>query len=261
MRLDHANIVLRPRSPSSVADLAIRYVIDLAPRSVAWLSMLVLLPGAVALMALRYLADSEWWLLWLLAGATVTLAQGVFTVAFGQLLFEQRAERRRILSAYRARLASHLWSASWTRMLIAASIPLMGLGFYWWARYAFVHEAVLLEGMTGKNATQRAAVLAKNSSSDVVSLLFLSCCFHLGAAFACEVLCRGVLEWLLMLPPLVEPAEQVGGSPFSLFGFFAATPFVAAMRFLMYIDGRTKHDGWDVQVLFMRIQAQSQEHP
>lgn len=261
MRLDHANIVLRPRSPSSVADLAIRYVFDLAPRSIAGLSMIVLLPGAVALLALYYLGGWEWWLLWPLAGAYVTLAQGVFTVAFGRLLFELRPERRSMLSAYRGRMASHLWSAFWTRTLIAASIPLMGLGFYWWARYAFVHEAVLLEGMNGKNAASRAAVLAKNSSSDVVSLLFLTCCFHLGAAFAFEVLCRGVIEWLLMLPPLAEPVEQVGGSPFSLFGFLAATPFVAAMRFLMYIDGRTKHDGWDVQVLFMRIQAQSQEHP
>src|SRR5690606_643075 len=45
MRLDQANVVLRPRSPSSVADLSIRYVFDLAPRWITRLAAGVLLPG------------------------------------------------------------------------------------------------------------------------------------------------------------------------------------------------------------------------
>lgn len=259
MRLDQANVVLRPRSPSSVADLSIRYVFDLAPRWITRLAAGVLLPGWLGLLLLVYLAGVEWWLIWWLAAGYVTLAQGLFTVAFGRLLFERRPDPRSVRQAYRQRLAPHLWGAIWTRLLVALGIPLLGLGFYWWARYAFLHEAILLEGMNGGHAARRAATLAKNSSSDVVSLLFLLSCFHLGAAIGVEILCRGVVEWLLMLPPLTEPAEEAGGSPFALLGFLAATPFAAAYRFLMYIDGRTKHDGWDVQVLFMRIEAHNQE--
>ena len=41
----------------------------------------------------------------------------------------------------------------------------------------------------------------------------------------------------------------------AVIGFFAALPLVATARFLSYIDGRTRQDGWDIQLRFMSIAA------
>jgi hypothetical protein len=38
-------------------------------------------------------------------------------------------------------------------------------------------------------------------------------------------------------------------------GCFAALPLVATARFLSYIDGRTRQDGWDIQLRFMSLAA------
>ena len=46
-----------------------------------------------------------------------------------------------------------------------------------------------------------------------------------------------------------------GGSAYAIVGFFAALPLVATARFLAYIDGRTRQDGWDIQLRFMAIAA------
>ncbi len=45
---------------------------------------------------------------------------------------------------------------------------------------------------------------------------------------------------------------DAGGSLWMLIGAHAAIPWVAATRYLMYIDGRTRRDGWDLQ---LRLQA------
>ena len=37
-------------------------------------------------------------------------------------------------------------------------------------------------------------------------------------------------------------------------------PWVATARFLQYVDGRTRADGWDIQLRFMAIAAADGEH-
>ena len=36
-------------------------------------------------------------------------------------------------------------------------------------------------------------------------------------------------------------------------GAFLAVPLLATVRFLMYIDGRTRRDGWDIQLAFLSV--------
>ncbi len=259
MRLDRSNVVLRPRTPASVADLAVRFVMDLAPRRFVWLSLWVLVPGWLGCVALRHWGAWDWGSVWLVAFIYVTFAQGPFTVLCSRLLFEREVSTREVLRSYAQRAPGHLWVTLLTRATVVLTTPVFGLGLWLWGRYAFCHEAVLLEGMTGKHATRRAADLSTHSSSDVISTLSLMLLVQAGLVTMAELLGRGFIEWLLMMPTLTQPFEEVGGSELSVFGFFAATPFTAALRFLVYINGRTKHDGWDVQVRFMHLEAAQEE--
>ena len=89
----------------------------------------------------------------------------------------------------------------------------------------------------------------------MVATLTLLLAVALAMMVMTELLGRGLLDWLLLMPDLVQRFERHGGSELSALGLFAATPFLSALRFLIYINGRTKHDGWDVQIKFMHIEA------
>jgi hypothetical protein len=259
VRIDQSRIVLRPRTPSSVADLAFRYVLDLQPRSYWWVSLWTLLPGVPGCLSLRHFFGWEWAWVWLAAIAYVSVAQGAFTLLSGRLLFEHDVPVREVMSSYLRSLLPYGLASLITRGLALALMPVAGVGLVIWSRYAFLHEAILLEGLRQGKALRRAAELGKHSGSDTASMLALVTCIHVGAALCVEALGRGVLEWLLMAPQLAEPLYDAGGSPFALIGFLGATPFTATCRFLTYIDGRTKQDGWDLQVKFMQIEAAAQE--
>ena len=48
-----------------------------------------------------------------------------------------------------------------------------------------------------------------------------------------------------------------GGSAFAVLGALLAVPVAAAARFLGYIDLRTRKEGWDIQLRFMALVAES----
>jgi hypothetical protein len=65
-----------------------------------------------------------------------------------------------------------------------------------------------------------------------------------------------VLEDLLEIK---APASLfvAGGSALGLLSFWAFVPFGATCRFLLYINVRTRTEGWDVQTRFAAIAAQA----
>src|SRR5262249_4133402 len=48
-----------------------------------------------------------------------------------------------------------------------------------------------------------------------------------------------------------------GGSGFAVLGALLAVPVVAAVRFLGYVDLRTRKEGWDIQLRFVALAEQS----
>ncbi len=256
MRLDEAAIVIRPRSAASVCDLAFRFVFGLRPTLFAKLTALFILPGAALVGLLRYILGWDWFPIWLCSFAYATVFQGMFTVAAGQLMFEREVELRGVLRDYRQHLWGHLLPALITRVVVVLTSLFFALGLLLWVRYMYVHEAALLEGKSGTQATERAASFVSNHFGDAFTVLLLVCCVSGAFVVGFETLGRGVVEFLFMLPSLAEPITDTGGSPYALLGFFASVPFTATLRFLSYIDGRTRRDGWDIQVTFMGIEAQ-----
>lgn len=254
MRLDRAAIVLRPRTIAEVVDLAFRLTFSLALPLYAKLSALVLLPILAGALALRYAARWDWVAVWITTVFAAIVAQGVFTVAAGRLLFSEDLRVREVLGAYFRRLPSYFFALVFSQvLLVAAAVAslLMALPFVW-PSLVFVHEASLLEGAAPVAAMQRASRFVKGRAWTTFGLLLMLLGGQAGALVIGDLLGKSLLDDVLQLG---QPLGSLwdGGSPFAILGLLVSVPFVATARFLQYIDTRTRTDGWDVQVRFLAI--------
>jgi hypothetical protein len=131
-------------------------------------------------------------------------------------------------------------------------LTLFGLPWLW-AHGAFVHEASLLEGHTAMAAVRRAGAFTARQYGNAI----LMGCGQLLAVFAfvasADQIGYVVLDFVLQVGRPFGALFEDGGSAGALLGFFAAIPFLTAVRFLMYIDGRTRRDGWDIQLAFLAV--------
>jgi hypothetical protein len=86
-----------------------------------------------------------------------------------------------------------------------------------------------------------------------MALLFLSA-LHVVAVFLGDTVGRSILEDLLEItaPPSIFQAK---GGVIALVSFWGFVPFGATCRFLLYINVRTRTEGWDVQTRFAAIAA------
>ena len=262
MRLEGATVVLRERSLAEVLELTLRWTVAVCGRVFLRLGLLVLLPCLALCAWARWGAGWPWGLVWLLALALATLAQGAFTVAAGALVFDARATARGALWTFTRRLPAYLRALALSRVALLAGLLLGGLGLLFvWPRVALVHEATLLEGV--RRPLSRARQMGRAVQSRVLGLSVLQI-LRLGAgALLAHALLSGLLEDLLQLPLPLGRLEE-GGSLFALLGFFGALPFAAAARVLLYMDVRTRQDAWDLQVGLQRVahlQAQDAEAP
>jgi hypothetical protein len=122
-----------------------------------------------------------------------------------------------------------------------------------WTVVAFVPEAVLLEGQGVAAGLKRASQFNRGQGSTVLALLA-----GLGTALAGFVAGFDqvgfvLLDFVLQLGRPFGSLWDDGGSAAALLGFFVAVPYLATVRFLQYIDGRTRRDGWDIQLAFLKI--------
>jgi hypothetical protein len=248
--------VLRPRGTLGSGDLAFRFLFALRRR--LWLSLccITLLPPIAGCVALRYGLDWEWLPLWTVALAYGSVAQGVFGTAAGLLMFDRQTTVRTILTHFVRRVVPYAFAVAWTRALALLLVPVSGLGLFLWVRWTYVHEAVLLEQASFTRAGARSATFSKGHLEDALGVLVLLGGLNVLVAVAVEELGHGV-EQLLLLPVHVESLWQAGGSVYALVGYFLSLPLCAVLRFLSYIDGRTRRDGWDIQVRFMALASEA----
>ena len=124
----------------------------------------------------------------------------------------------------------------------------------------YTREAVLLEGQAAGAALTRARGFVSRQTGDALALLLAQ-----GVVVGVFILCfdqvdASVFDFALQLDRPFGEIED-GGSLFTLIGLFAAVPYVATIRFLRYIDGRTRRDGWDLQLAFLALRvAEEPEH-
>jgi hypothetical protein len=253
MNLAAARIVIRPRERLELLDLAFRYLLGASRFDVARLFLIALVPPYALAVLARAVLKWEWWQVWLLAITLGSLACGVFTVASGRLLFERKLSMRDVLRGYFSRLPSLIGALLISRTLIVLGSLVIVPGLLAWSSYSYVAEAVLLEQVPVRRAISRSSSLARVRGNDAIGLAVCIALFSALIAIGFEAICTAVVHDVLMLPIAPDTLFQNGGSYFSVAGYFASIPWVAASRFLSYTDGRTRQDGWDVQIRMMAL--------
>jgi hypothetical protein len=262
MKLDEARVVLRPRSLAEILDLALRFAADPAATIYAKLGALTLLPAWMLCLAARWGLDWSWAAVWLLALALVTPIQGVFTVAVGKMMFAEHVTVREIMREYLRRFPAYLGALLITRVQIAV----LSFGVFvvlpplWiWGRGIHVHEACLLERAGAADAVKRSARMVENRVLPAAGALMLLSLVAAGFVGVTEsLLNQGLFDFVLQIGKPFGALFDEGGSAPALLGLFLAVPYWATARFLLYVDLRTRRDGWDVQVRFMALANQAE---
>jgi len=252
VNLGSANLVLRPRSTRESVDLTLLFLTRLGGRRYLHLAAGVLLPAWAACWGCQAWLQLDWAVVWLLALPLGVWLQGVFTLAAGDLMFQPTLQPRSVLRRLSSRLGDYSGGLLISRGFMAVSIVTVLLWPWAWCRFAFLPEALLLEGLSVGRASQRATRL--NAGAFGAGLghwcAMLACiAFSLLSA---ELLGRGVIQDVLQIEAPVGELAEDGGSAYALLGWFISVPIVSTLRFLRYIDVRTRVDAWDVQVRLQR---------
>jgi hypothetical protein len=251
MDVMRARVVLRERGMLDVADLALRFVAAHA-RAYAKLSAAVVLPGVALTWAAGWLAG--WWAAWVVAVVGAAFAGGPFVVLASRLVFADRARVREAMGV----AARALPGIAVVRLIQAVSLafcaplalaPWLGAG----GSTLFVVEVRLLEGIIRPSAVLRRAsgIAWARFGTTVAAVTALSVAPFASAALA-DFAGREVLSSGLELSPPPSMFDA-GGSWLGFVGWWAAVPLLTTARFLLYLDFRTRTEGWDIQTRFAAI--------
>jgi hypothetical protein len=256
MNLLAARVALRPRPLGDLLDLAVPFCLA-GRRVVGRLALAVLGPALAVCLLLRLGAHWSWPAVWLAALALADLLQGVFTTAFGELLFAEDGTVRAgaVAGRYRRRLVPMAGALLVTRIagaLLTLLLPLLPVIA---VRMLFVREVVLLEGTPALASLGRSRRLVARQTGSCVGLLAALLAAPVAFAIGGELLGDAVVRVVLQLGSPIGQLFRDGGSGYALVGFFLSVPVVTAARFLKYIDVRTREEGWDIQVRFTAIAA------
>lgn len=252
MNLGDANVVLRPRNTLESVDLTLLFLTHLGGRRYLALCALVLGPAFGLCTLCKFVFDWSWSGAWLLAVPLGLWLQGIFTLAAGELMFSEQLDPRGVLRRFWACFGVYTALMFFTRLAMALASSTLVLWPWAWMRYTFLPEALLLEGLPTWRASARAARLMEGSAGQRFALFITTLLMFAAGVFAAQVLGEAVVHDTLQLQLPWGDLLSDGGSLYALAGWFAAIPVVTTLRFLRYIDARTRADAWDVQVRLQR---------
>lgn len=249
MSAPSASLELRERSVLDVLDLAVRFMSAHAKKYAA-LAGLVLVPGlALTWISIDVLGPFSAWGVALALGLA---AQVPFTLLASRLVFEDEVPLRAVL----ADAARALGRTSLARFIqvffVALGASLFGFPAFWPATTLFfVPEVVILERASAAETIARAnQVGAQRRGETLLAVLLL-----LGLEVAFLVLAtlagRAVLVDFLQFTP--SSLSGIPGRPLALAGYWIFVPYRATARFLLYVNVRTREEGWDVQTRFAAL--------
>lgn len=251
-----ARVAFRDRTVSDVLDLALRFTV-VEGRSYAKVALGSLLPAAAVSIFAGW--QLGWTAAWAIALPLAAVAEIPFTVLASRLVFQDAIHAREVFRATRddgPRVAvARLLSAA----LIALGASLFFVPGLWLATiFLFLSEVMLLERASIGQAFGRAQRVAASATSEVlVGVLAL------GLVPICSVLLTDVAgrivvgELLQFRPP--RPVWTEGGGVLALVGLFAQVPYLATARFFLYLNVRTRAEGWDVQTRFAALATRARE--
>lgn len=241
-------IVLRPRDPLEVFDLSVRFVRE------RWRPILRLTAVTVGPIWLLC-AIASWWFEghWGLLAVPFVLAaplQAPFTVLSGRLLFADQVRVRSVLWEVLTRLPALIaaWIAGAVGWLFAAGVSCGILLPVTQAGLLYLTEAALLERVGPQRGLSRSMRLAAGHSG--ISFLGAMSWWFLVAwmGFVGELTGQFVVGSVLQMGQPFGAMLEGWVTPWLLGGLLLAQPAHAIYRLLLYVDVRTRVEGWDLQV-------------
>jgi hypothetical protein len=118
----------------------------------------------------------------------------------------------------------------------------------------FTGEAAVLEHAGFTAALSRSFKIAGAQSGEVLMASLLLTTLHLCATVLGDVVGRGIIEQVLEFRTPASIWES-GITLLSLAGFWLFVPYAATARFFVYLNTRTRSEGWDIQTRFAAIAA------
>ena len=250
-------VVLRDRSLTDVLDLTFRFM-----SKHFWLHLKVALVVLVPAYALCVWLGAEvnWAVGWTAALLLGSLAQGPFTMLASKLVFQEHATAREALfSALHAfpRLALARFFQALS-LLVSALLCVVPI-FFTGPLFLFLPEIVLLEGVGFSQGASRARALALNHTGNAFSAWMLLTIARMGSVLAIgDVAGRQLVQTMLSVSP-PESMFTSGGNYLAMAGFWIFVPFCADARFFIYLNLRTKVEGWDIQARFLALTLRARE--
>jgi len=248
VRLEDLTIALRPRKPWEAVDLGCALVRrDYGRVMLLWLITVV--PVWIILAALLWnhpgwFSGIVWWL--------KPLYDRVPLFHLSRAAFGSRPTVKETLRE---------WPRLWSRFLLPALL---------WRRLSFMRSfalpVLMLEGQKGKAANQRVSTLASDggSSGTSASMVFLNLEFVFGLGLGALFSSIGPADGLPDFSAIMADPEnyfQVTNGQYWLFNllYLAAVsviePFYVGAGFGLYLNSRTKLEGWDIELTFRRLAA------
>jgi hypothetical protein len=254
MDLMRARVTLRERPLLDVFDLSLRFFAAHVPEY-ALISCAVALPAfALSWASVRV---GGWALAWVTTVVLTSLATAPFVALASRLVFADTVRVRDVLGLA-LRATPRLAGARFLQLLaLAVSLLLTGLPWIWAGTASlFVVEVSVLEQAGVGASLGRAQRIANAHFGAALLAMVLLGMAPLAAAMLFDVAGRELLQAMLEVkaPPSMFTD---GGSVLALLGWWFSVPVVATARFFVYLDIRTRSEGWDIQTRFAAIAARA----
>ena len=246
MNVHQCRVALRPRGPLEVFDLALT-LLRVHPGRFLRLSAALVLPFVVLGALLSYPMDRG---ALTLAGLVVIhpFIHAPITVLAGRLLFAGDVRARdvvRELLRNPVRLFAAWW---WQTAGLVVGLGCAGLGFLITSPATiYSAEAALLEGSGIARTLGRATRLATHNPGNAVAAMLAWALLTVWGALVGEGLGQSIVGFVFQLgaPFGMFPAQI---TPYMVAGSLLVQPLVALFKLLLYVDARTRVEGWDLQV-------------
>lgn len=256
MNLLSARVTFRERSVADVLDLALKFL-SVHKWVYARVALVALLPPLLISLATGIVLG--WPTSWAFSIPLAVLVETPFTVLASRLVFQDEVRARDVLRASLVDAPRVLIARIVALVIIAAGMACLFIpGVAFAALTLFVGETMLLERSGMFTAFSRAQAVAAKSMSDVVLGILVFACIPVGAVLLADLGGRTLIGEILMFRP-PQPIWNVGGSALGTIGLFLQVPFFATARFFLYLNSRTRTEGWDIQTRFAGLAARSDD--
>lgn len=213
------------------------------------LTVFVVLPAIVVILGFwAVMAPQDRWFLVLATFVVAPLVHGPFTVLTGRLLFSDDVTARQALREVGGRLSGlfRAWMAQTVALVFGVCSGVMWIVTLPVTVYVF--ETALLERVGAQATVGRSSNLAwRHSSAAVVAVLAFGL-LTLWGGLVGEFTGQVVVGFLLQLGEPFGSLWNLQLTPYVFIGMLLVQPLFAIFRLLLYVDVRTRVEGWDLQV-------------